>query len=278
MRYLLKPGEPVRVVFEPWNYEITCPRSVYNGGEEAEVRVWGRRRLMILERLIPVAKRFTVSLLGTGLPSFYMADLGDFDFTLGLSEWTANDWSRLGNFDLMAPRAEADPMTQQKVYTGLRANWFEDADRLANRLGLTRKTVLGALSAFTQAGRAVYDLNKNVYRIRELSRESLPVDRLRFSNEREQSANRFVDGKMVSLTAEGAENGAVRLSGKVTDKKRVYAPDLVIDADERMARASCTCNFHSQNRLRKGPCEHILALRIAHGRRMKAFQRLSGME
>ena len=104
MRYVLEPGQPVKVVFEPWNLEIVCARSPYTGSESQEVRVWGRRRIHILERLIPIAKKFTVHLLGTGMPSFYIADLGDMSFTLGLSGWTANDWSSSGNFDLMAPR------------------------------------------------------------------------------------------------------------------------------------------------------------------------------
>ena len=39
------------------------------------------------------------------IPYAYIADLGHMNFTLGLSGWTANDWSQAGNFDLMAPRA-----------------------------------------------------------------------------------------------------------------------------------------------------------------------------
>ena len=105
IRYHLKPGQPVRIVFEPWDIEVVCARSPYTGNQEETIRVWGRRRLHILERLIPIAKKFTVHLLGTGMPSFYVADLGDMSFTLGLSGWTANDWSQSGNFDLMAPRA-----------------------------------------------------------------------------------------------------------------------------------------------------------------------------
>ncbi len=266
IRYFLKPDEPVRVLLEPWNYEVVCPRSIYKGEEEAEIRMWGRRRLLILERLIPVAKRFTVSLLGTGLPSFYMADLGDLNFTLGLSGWTANDWSRLGNFDLMAPRAEVDPMTQQKVYTGLQKNWFEDADSLSTRLNLERKTVLGALSAFTQAGRVIFDLNKQMYRIRELSREALPVEKLRFANEREATATRFVDTNAVKLHRSKRTDGMLHLSGTVKEKSKTYKPEVSIDSDERLAKAQCTCNFYTQNKLYKGPCEHVLALRIGHSR------------
>ncbi len=38
---------------------------------------------------------------------------------------------------------------------------------------------------------------------------------------------------------------------------------VVIDDDERIRKASCTCTFHFQNKLMKGPCEHILATRMA---------------
>ena len=266
MRYLLKPDQPVRVLFEPWNYEVVCPRSIYKGDEEAEIRVWGRRRLLILERLLPVARRFTVALLGSGLPSFYVADLGDLNFTLGLSGWTANDWSRAGNFDLLAPRAEVDSMTQQTIYAALRENWREDADSLAARLHLERKTVLGALSAFAQAGRAIFDLHKKVFRIRELSREPLPLKQLRFANEREEAATRFVEQRAVTLQSTATAAGALRLAGGVKDQSKTYAPEALIDADERLAEGKCTCNFYQQNKLAKGPCEHILALRISHRR------------
>ncbi len=266
IRYILKPGEPVRAVFEPWNYEIICSRSIYTGNEADEIRVWGRRRLLILERLIPLAERFRVFLLGTGLPSFYMADMGGINFTLGLSGWTANDWSRMGNFDLMAPRGETDGMTQQKIWLALKQSWLADADTLAARVQLERKTVLGALSAFVQAGRAVFDLNKGVYRVRELSRVPLPVDHLRFSNEREESADRFVRANTVRVRCEQLADGIQKLSGTVTEKEKVFSPELLTDADGRMVNASCSCYFFRQNRLHKGPCEHMLALRIAQNR------------
>ncbi|HEY9702433.1 MAG TPA: hypothetical protein V6C58_08305, partial [Allocoleopsis sp.] len=111
MRYQLTPGNPIKIIFDPWGTELICPRSIYTGNTPQEIRIWGRRRIHILERLIPVAKKFTVHLLGTGMPSFYVADLGDMSFTLGLSGWTANDWSTSGNFDLLAPRGDVDQFT-----------------------------------------------------------------------------------------------------------------------------------------------------------------------
>lgn len=262
MRYILKPGQPVKVLFEPWNLEVVCRRSVYEGSEEAEVRVWGRRRLHVLERLIPVAKAFTVHLLGTGLPSFYVADLNSMSFTLGLSGWTANDWSTAGNFDLMAPRAHVDDFTKRRVFDALKENWREDPVALSRRLDIDRKLVLGALSAYTQAGRTIYDLNKGVYRVRELSREPLPMEKLRFANEREEKADKWLKAGAVKSKAQAAPEGTLRVTGQVRDGRNAFEASLVVDADQRLVEASCDCNFFRQNKLYKGPCEHILALRL----------------
>lgn len=267
LRYKLKPGHPVKVVFEPWNREVVFPRSIYQGDKEHEVRVWGRRRILILERLIQLARKFTVHLLGTGLPSFYIADLGDMNFTLGLSGWTANDWSTAGNFDLMAPRAVVDEFTKRRVFEGLKKHWFRGPDVLARELDLDRSAVYGALAAYTQAGRAMYDLDKHVYRIRELSRDPLPMAKLRFSNEREEAAQTLIQQNAVTVRLAAATgDGGLTLRGRVKDSARTYEPEMLIDRDERLTSASCTCNFYQQNKLYKGPCEHILALRIQHRR------------
>jgi predicted nucleic acid-binding Zn finger protein len=265
MRYILKPNEPIKIIFEPWNIEITCARSIYHGTDSQDIRVWGRRRLLILERLIPIAKKFTVHLLGTGLPSFYIADLGALNFTLGLSGWTANDWSKAGNFDLLAPRADVDNTTKQLVFNSLKTNWEEKPDVLAKRLNLDKSVVLGALGAYTQAGRAIYDLNKGVYRVRELTRDPLPMDKLRFANEREEAATRFLVKKAVTFSQrEAKQDGNFILEGTVKDKEKTYDVSMMIDSDQRMTNPKCTCNFFLMNKMFKGPCEHLLALRMAN--------------
>jgi hypothetical protein len=268
IRWLLKPGQPIRALFDPWNLEVECRRSIYRGTNAEEIRVWGRRRIHILERLIPIAKKFTVHLLGQGLPSFYVADLGDMSFTLGLSGWTANDWSTAGNFDLLAPRAEVEDGAKRKVFETLKQGWLATPDDLARKTALPRAQVLGALAAWTQAGRAIFDLNKGVYRARELAREPLPMDKLRFANEREASANRFIDARGVEVSARVASDGSISLAGTVKDGRREHTPSLMIDADARIAKAECTCNFFQQNKLFKGPCEHMLALRLQNNRQI----------
>jgi hypothetical protein len=272
LRYQLTPDQPVRIVLEPWNQEIICHRSIYQGAKPETIRVWGRRRLLVLERLIPVANTFTVHLLGTGLPSFYVADLNDMSFTLGLSGWTANDWARAGNFDLMAPRATVDDWTKQQVFAALKQNWVESTASLSQRLNLDSSVVLGALSAYTQAGRVIYDLNKQVYRARELSRDELPMEKLRFASDREAQASRFLDQNAVTISSAKVDTaGVLRLTGTVQQQDKTWQPTLAIDGDQRLIEAGCDCNWHQQNKLFKGPCEHILALRMQHSRLNSTF-------
>src|SRR5262249_26107906 len=189
LRFQLMPGAPVSIVVDPWNATVACPRSRYvesrpgAGGTAArgatEVRIWGRRRLFILERLLPGARRVRVFLLGTGLPSFWVVDLGDLSFTLGLSGWTHNNWSEAGNFDLMAAREDVDGETQQRVYDELGKTWLATADELATRTGLATPIVASALAGWVQAGRAIFDLDRGVYPKRELNRPPPPPRPLR---------------------------------------------------------------------------------------------------
>ena len=263
LRWILKPGQPVELLFEPWNLTLTCPRSRYQGDTAQEIRLWGRRRLLTLERLIPLANSFTATLLGTGMPAFFEAHLGDMTFTLGLSGWTANDWSRAGNFDLLAPRADVDSLTKQRVFDTLRSTWASDTASLARQLDISRETVASALGAYVQAGRVVYDLTNQVWRVRELSRDPLAPETLRFSSPREAEAARLVEQGKVSDRQISASNKGKIITATVRDGERTHRPELHLDADERLVRAICDCNFHQANQLRHGPCAHILAARIA---------------
>lgn len=265
LRFVVEPGKPLELTVDPWNEKIPCPRSLCQGqGGRQEVRLWGRRRLFLLERLLPLARSFTVHLLGSGLPAFFVADLGEMTFTLGLSGWTRNDWSRLGQFDLMAPRAQADLFTRQSVLEALRARHCASADELARLLGLDRKIVLGSLVAGAQSGQVLYDLGCELFRFRELSREPLPLDRLRFANEREEAAQRLLPG--VAGVQVSSANGVRNIQGQVNDRSQKHQVQISIDGDERLVAGNCTCSFYIRNRLHQGPCEHMLALRSAQAK------------
>ena len=266
LRFRLRPGQPLVIAIDPWGTELVCPRSRHDAASEQEIRVWGRRRLFVLERLIPLARGFKLFLLGTGLPTFWMADLGDLTFTLGLSGWTRNDWASASNFDLMATREDVDDDTRTRVFEALATRWVASVDEIAAAVGRERKVVASALGGWVQAGRAVYDLERGVYRRRELTREPLPIEELRFENPREAKAIAVLHEGKVAVAARDAGSGGVELLGRVRHRGEIVDVKVVMDADARVVAAECGCDFYVRNKLFQGPCEHMLAVRLAYRR------------
>jgi len=257
IRIRLKPDAPVEMVFEPWNETLTCPRAVYSGSEELEIRLWGRRRLLILERLVPLARSFEFHLLGTGLPCFVVVDLGPMKFTLGLSGWTANDWSRAGQFDLLAPRSRTSSDVRERVFRTIKQRWLGDVGEIAQEAGVERKDAASALTALAQHGRVMFDLDKQLWRFRELTRDALPFEQLRFQSDEERKADDLINNGLVEIK-QAREHQA---NGVVVEDGRQHMVSITTDADDRLVEASCDCYFYKTNRLRRGPCQHILALR-----------------
>ncbi|MBY0522111.1 MAG: hypothetical protein K2R98_01860, partial [Gemmataceae bacterium] len=63
LRYELERGQRVRLVLEPWEhtFELTAP-PLYDGPKPLKVRTWGRDRLQVLARLLPVCRNVDVYL------------------------------------------------------------------------------------------------------------------------------------------------------------------------------------------------------------------------
>lgn len=262
LKYILQPGQPVKCVIQPWEEEMVFTDSVYLGDEPKEIRVWGRRRLFLLERLLPLADKITVHLLGTGMPSFYVVDLGALSFTLGLSGWTRNDWAGAGNFDLMVGTStEATPRQSTLVFSQLKLKKTATESELSHWTNLPESVVQAAIRQLCSAGRVMFDLEIGKYRLRELTRDPLPMDQLQYTNPREEEAERLLESGKVSL--EGifptADEG-IELRGVVESNTKPYSPTVILDKDGRIASGVCSCYFYKQNRLMQGPCEHMLAL------------------
>ena len=272
IRFLLEPGQPVQMLFEPWGIKLVCQRSVYSGKTAAEVRIWGRRRLLTLERLIAVADKFSVMLMGTGLPSFWIAHLPEMDYTLGLSGWTSNDWSRAGQFDLLAPRLDVDAATTQAVAQALSSSWSASTETLAQQLQIDSKLVASALTGLMQAGRVVYDAVDQVSRWRDLVREPVDVASLRFASEREALAAQLVHKNLLLdlqcvRVAEGGMEWQASVSASVSNHKKLRKTMIRLDNDDRLVDGNCSCDFYVRNRMFRGPCEHMLAVRqVANGK------------
>lgn len=280
LRYQLTPGQPTKVVIEPWGDVIEfSPLSIYEGLKPAEIRVWGRQRLLLAERLLPICRSVDLYLAGLGLPSLYVLDLGPIRFTLGLSGWTDNDWAKT---HAGAPAlGELSPITADqltRVYDRLKSLRFADEEALAKSCGLSPETVRAAASRLCRSGRAIYDLAKRVYRHRELfptpfsAKEAIQETHSPIAdpqNPRELAAKLLFDRNQIFIIARRPVSDGFKLSGNAGHDGKRVRPLLHIGHDRRVLDGSCTCRFFTDHRLTLGPCEHILALRLAHLSRLE---------
>ena len=282
LQFHLKQGEKVKIVFEPWKTELICERSTYFGDSDQVIRVWGRRRLLILERLISVAKHFDLHLVGHGMPYFVVADLDGMQFTLGLSGWSANNFSEGANFALLAPRGNLSDDIKSKVFNGLKDSWVSNLTDLAKHVSLDEVTVHTALMGYIQAGRVVYDIHNDVYQIRELSREPLDMDTLRFSSPEEREAVNLLEAEVLSRFKSKSyevevtdEDGSKKMEGRylltseIQEGDVLHQPGLVLNSNLSINRTESTCTCHlGKMKFRSGLCRHILVSNLELNQRM----------
>jgi hypothetical protein len=281
LRYEFTPGQPVRAVLEPWDQVIELSGSaVWDGPKPLSIRTWGRERLRVLARLIPVCKRIDVYLAGYGLPSIYVLDLGDLLFTLALSGWTDNDWTGgAAKFDLLARRLTATPAELTRTYDALKQVRRAKEPELTTATGLGVEKVRACLSYLCQVGRAMYDLGGKVFRHRDLfhgpfsAAEAVAAVKTAEAptTPQEKAARDIFEQGGVRIIARRPVSTGFKLSGSARggfDPARVR-PQLHVDKEGRIIEASCTCSLFKKSGLTRGPCEHILALRLAHVSRLE---------
>jgi hypothetical protein len=274
LRFELVPGAPPRMIVEPWELVLECHASVYTGTTPAVVRTFGRQRLTALARLLPHAQSVRVQLLGPGLPVFWVVDMGAASLTLALTGWTESGWSSAAAFDVLMPRTVPEGLSE-KLRHRLRAEGPLSFEALVTGAGAQKDAVRAALQLECLRGRILYDIARGTYRPRELM--PTPVDEavIRFGSEREARAHRLLgDGgpgagevkltKVHEVVGEGT-----RIHGEVVDREAVrsFFPSFLMDLEGRVREASCGCPHFRRSGVREGPCEHMIALRLAYARR-----------
>jgi hypothetical protein len=299
LRYELLPGKPVRAVLEPWEHvaELTAaapvdggaplpleltPGAIYQGAKALSIRAWGRERLRLVARLVPLCRRIDVFLAGHGLPSVYVLDLGPLTFTLALSGWTDNDWTGGARFDLLARRLTATAGELAGTYDALRQMRCATEGALAGATGLGVEKTRSALSYLCQIGRAMYDLAGGVFRQRDLFAGPFTIKEAvaavqptaADSTAQEKAARRIFEQGDVRLTSRRPVATGHKLTGsaKGADGLRVR-PLMHVGHEGNVIEASCTCGFYKKHKLTRGPCEHLLALRLAHMSRLEEEDR-----
>jgi hypothetical protein len=281
LRFELVPGAPPRLVLEPWELVLESHASVYTGSAPAVVRTFGRQRLAALARLLPHAQSVRVQLLGPGLPVFWVVDMGPATLTMGLTGWTESGWSSAAAFDVLMPRTVPEGLSE-KLRQRLRSEGPLSFETLVAGAGAPKDAVRAALQLECLRGRILYDIARGTYRPRELM--PTPVDEavIRFGSEREARAHRLLgDGgpgagevkvtKVHEVVGEGT-----RIHGEVVDREAVrsFFPAFTLDLEGRVKEASCGCPPFRRSGLREGPCEHMIALRLAYARQRAAEEAL----
>lgn len=268
MRYEFVPREPVTLVLEPWEERFELKGTHYTGYQRT-VRLWGRKRLELIQRVLPYAERVTIGILGRGLPHFYICHCGTYQFVLALSGWTTNDWSKGSAFDLLAPPASLDAERVAMIYAGLVQHLAVEQARLIADTALPSHEVEQALFQLCRAGRVIYDPTTRQYRLRELFPEPLNVEVLFAPDPRIEKARQLLANGMVVLyevtrpDPTSGERQETRGVGSVEENGRTYQVTAAMDGDGRLRFGRCTCPFFEENLMARGPCEHILAMRFA---------------
>ncbi len=260
VRFELVAGRPPSLVLEPWERRITSFGPVYDGPPGEPVRVWGRNRLLVLARTLPLIERVDVYLLGTGFPSFWVARMGEMRLTLGLSGWTANDWTRGSAMDLLAPPGRVGNQLVNRLMDVLRERRTATLERLQAETLSDSADCAAALDDLAHKGQLIYDLEAARYRWRQVLPRLLGEAEVGPENEELAASRTIVDHRLVRIESRtAAPSGGTIFTGNAEGKP----VEMLIDADNRIRRGRCVCSHHFKGGLRMGPCRHLLALRAA---------------
>jgi hypothetical protein len=251
LRFDLAPGQPPALDLEPWGRRVVSRGTRWEGNARS-VRVWGRQRLLVLARVLPLAEAVDVFLLGDGLPSFWVVRMGEMRLTLGLSGWTVNDWTRASAIDLLAPTVVLGPDTVRVMAEALLARQKMKETEFGGRPDVVR----AGLYRLARLGQCIQDLSEGVVRWRRVLPPEVAVEKAVPENE-EVAASRALRFK--ADRDETLPNGLRIVVGRI-DRTPIEA---LLDNDGIFKRAKCSCSHFYKGGLKKGPCRHLLALRSA---------------
>ena len=76
MKWILEPEKRIQIVFEPFGTILTL-NAVYHGNQKREEKIWGRRRWLVIEKLIPLSKAFYVRFFRIWYAAVYSCRYGN---------------------------------------------------------------------------------------------------------------------------------------------------------------------------------------------------------
>ena len=260
VRFELVPGQPVQLVLEPWEIRIKLHDLPYDGPVAETIRSSGRDRLLTLARLLPLVDGVDVFLLGTGLPSFWSVRMSEMRLLLGLSGWTANDWTSGGGaLADLAPPVEPSEDLLGDIATAFRESPSLTFEQVCRRTGAAAPFVAAGLNRFALLGQLIHDLGAGIYRWRQILPAELSIKQVKFDSPEAEAAKNLVSAGRVNVNRDETVAGLRVIAGKVENRDA----EVVINSDGKVSRGQCNCSHWFKFKLRAGPCRHMQALRRA---------------
>jgi hypothetical protein len=212
--------------------------------------------------VLPNATRVTVSLIADGMPTFWSTTIGEIDLTLGLSGWTSQDWASKARFSALSPSSSVTAEMTAKALTSLKRLTCASPETFAADLGVKPAIASSYLQKLTLIGAAMYDRNTGQYLHRQLFPQ-LDLTRNDESSREERFGVNLNNESAVDITSTIRVRDIKEYRAVVSSAKE--SNDVVISKDEdlRVTYAQCNCSFFNFNKLRLGPCRHIVATSLA---------------
>ena len=256
LRFEMEPGRKPSIVIEPYERRIEIGDTPHRG-PASSIRLWGRDRLHVLTRLLPLATQIDVHMIDTGLPSFWVVHMRGMRLVLGLSGWTTNDWTAGSALAATFPPVQLS----ENELVGIAAT-FKHAprasfDAIRNSAGLSATKTAAGLHSLAHVGQVIRDLATGDYRWRQVMSEPVTTDQLGADDDETTAADTIVRGGGVRIDSDTVVEGRRSVTGRA-GRDRL---ELLIDGDGRIMKGKCNCSHHFKNNLRMGPCRHLQALR-----------------
>src|SRR5262249_30921483 len=141
-----------------------------------------------------------VYLLGTGLPSFWVMRMGDMRLILGLSGWTANDWTGASALDQIAPPAEPSDALLGDIAATFRDGPTQSFAEIRAKTGAAPAYVAAGLNKLALLGQLIHDMPADAYRWRQILPVALSQSQIGPDNPETAAARQLVATKQVFIT------------------------------------------------------------------------------
>lgn len=258
IRFELTDGQPPRLVLEPWERAIVSTGTKYQGPVDDPIRIWGRRRLLTLARLLPLAQRVDVYLLGTGLPSFWVVRMGNMRLTLGLSGWSANDWTRGSAVQMLLPQTVPSDALVATAADRLLDQRSMSLTEIAQSTQVQPSEAAATMNQLALRGQAIYDLDGEKFRWRQALPMALSEKEIGPPHPEIIGARQLIFKNQVKLSSrQQSPRGGWIVTGQAGNKPC----EVLIDGDGMIKKGKCLCGWHHKFGIRNGPCRHLQAMR-----------------